>query len=116
MNVTTKRCGVCRKVLLNERRDYCDNDCKPDAAYTRERLVKGTKTVRKRRLRTPIAEGVRNGGFSSTRSAACKPPSTPDLGAFVRGQIEVQRDQPNPVSFTAPNETTCRVWLASDSK
>jgi len=38
------------------------------------------------------------------------------LGAFVRGQIEIQRNQPNPISFTTPDGTTCRVWLASDSK
>jgi hypothetical protein len=58
MDPRVKRCGACRRVLSNEKRDYCDDDCKRDAAYTRERLAKGTKTVRKRRLRTPIAEGV----------------------------------------------------------
>jgi hypothetical protein len=57
-----------------------------------------------------------NGGFSSSKSAASKPPSTPDFGAFVRGQIEAQRDQPYPVSFTAPDGTKCRVWLANDSR
>ena len=46
MDERVKRCGACRKVLLNERRDYCDDDCKRDAAYTRERFAKGTKTVR----------------------------------------------------------------------
>jgi hypothetical protein len=120
MDATGKRCGACRRVLLNEKRDYCDDDCKRDAAYTRERLAKGTKTVRKRRLRTPlrtpIAEGVRNGGFSSSKSVASKPPSTPDLGAFVREQIETEKHQPNPVSFTAPDGTRCRVWLGSDSE
>jgi hypothetical protein len=103
-------------VLLNERRDYCDDDCKRDAAYTRERFAKGTKTVRKRRLRTPIVERVRNGGFSSSKSVASNPPSTPDLGAFVREQIEVQRDQPNPVNFTTPDGHKGRAWLASDSE
>ena len=97
MNVTAKRCGACRRVLLNERRDYC-------AAYTRERFAKGTKTVRKRRLRTPRTR-VRNGGFSSSKSAASKPPSTVDLGAFVREQIEAQKDQPNPVIFAPPDGT-----------
>jgi hypothetical protein len=53
MNEGVKRCGACRRTLLNDRRDYCDDDCKRDAAYTRERFAKGTKTVRKRRLRTP---------------------------------------------------------------
>jgi hypothetical protein len=47
MNQRVRRCGACGKVLLNDRRDYCDDDCKLDAAYTRERLAKGTKTVRK---------------------------------------------------------------------
>jgi hypothetical protein len=103
-------------MLLNDRRDYCDVDCKRDAAYARERLAKGMKTVRKRRLRTPpIAEGVRNGGFSSSKSVACKPASIPDFGAFVRDQIESERE-PNPVSFTVPDGIKCRVWLASDSK
>src|SRR5262245_40137679 len=106
MNVTTKRCGACRKVLLNERRDYCDDECKRDAADTRERLAKGTKTIRKRRLSTPIAEGVRNEGFSSTKSVACKPPSGADLGAFVREQIEAQRTQPNPINLITPDGTT----------
>jgi hypothetical protein len=123
MNAIVKRCGACSKVLLNERRDYCDDDCKRDAAYTRERLAKGTKTVRKRRLRTPvrkrrlrtpIAEGVRNGSFSSSKSVASNPPSTPDFGAFVRKQIEPQRDKTTPASFTAPDGTKCRVWFASD--
>jgi hypothetical protein len=114
MDERVKRCGACRRMLLNDRRDYCDVDCKRDAAYARERLAKGTKTVRKRRLRTPIAEGVRNGGFSSRKSVASKPPSTPDFGAIVREQIEVQRDKPSPVSFTSPDATKCRVWLASD--
>jgi len=115
MDERVKRCAACRRMLLNDRRDYCDVDCKRDSAYARERLAKGTKTVRKRRLRTPIAEGVRNGGFSSSKSVACKPASTPDFGAFVRDQIESERE-PNPVSFTVPDGIKCRVWLASDSK
>jgi hypothetical protein len=113
MNQRVRRCGACSKVLLNDRRDYCDDDCKRDAAYTRERLAKVTKTVRKRRLRIPIAEGVRNGGFSSTRSVACKPPFLPDIGTFVRGQIEVRGDQPKPVRLIAPDGNKCRVWLGS---
>src|SRR5262245_14740098 len=113
MNVTAKRCGACSKALLNERRDYCDGDCKRDAAYTRERLAKGTKSIRKRRLRTSIAEGVRNGGFSSNKSVVCKLSSPPNLGAVVRGQIEGQGDQQNPVSFDLPDGTRCGVWLAN---
>jgi hypothetical protein len=59
---------------------------------------------------------VANGPFCSSKSVACKPPSTPDLGAFVRKQIAVHQDQSNPLSFTTPNGTKCRVWLASDTK
>jgi hypothetical protein len=40
----------------------------------------------------------------------------PDLGAFVREQIETQRDKPNPVSFTAPDRTKYRVWFASSGE
>jgi hypothetical protein len=32
----------------------------------------------------------------------------------VRKQIEVQGDRPNPVSFTSPDATKFRVWLASN--
>jgi hypothetical protein len=72
--------------------------------------------VEKASKKRPQGYRVANGSFSSTKSAACKPPSTPDLGKFVNGQIEAQGDQPNPVSFDLPEGTRCRVWLASNSK
>jgi hypothetical protein len=34
----------------------------------------------------------------------------------VREQIEIQRDKPNPASFTAPDRTKCRVWFASSGE
>src|SRR4029077_14588838 len=107
MNVTAKRCGACRRVLLNERRDYCDDDCKRDAAYTRERFAKGTKTVR---VCVLLAPGYETGVFLQVNQQPPNHPPPPD-GAFVRGQIEAQRDQPYPVSFTAPDGTKCRMWL-----
>src|SRR3974390_6200 len=56
-----KRCGACDRPLADSVRDYCDDKCKRDAAYGRERLAKGAKTRRKRRLRTIPRGGVRNG-------------------------------------------------------
>jgi hypothetical protein len=35
------------------------------------------------------------------------------LGAFVRGQIERQREQSNPIGFSFPDASKGRVWLAS---
>jgi hypothetical protein len=62
---------------------------------------------------TPLGS-VANGPFSSIKTVACKAPSTPDLDAFVRGQIVAQRDKSNPVSFALPDGTKGRAWLASD--
>jgi hypothetical protein len=72
------------------------------------------KSLKKDASRVTPRGSVANGPFSSSKSATCKPPSTPDFGAFVREQIEAKRDKPNPVSFTSPDATKCRVWLASD--
>jgi hypothetical protein len=66
------------------------------------------------RSRRETPGSVQNVPFSPTKTVTCKPPSTPDFGAFVREQIDVQRDKPSPVSFTSPDATKCRVWLASD--
>jgi hypothetical protein len=60
-------------------------------------------------------EEVRNGQKNSIETAACKPPSTPDLGAFVQAQIVAQHDKPNPIGFTLPDATKGRIWLACDS-
>jgi hypothetical protein len=40
----------------------------------------------------------------------------PELGSFVRAQIEAQKDQPNPISFTTSDGRNGRVWLASDKR
>jgi hypothetical protein len=116
MNAIGKRCGACRRALLNDRRDYCNRRCKRDAAYARERLLRGTKTPRKRRLATTPLDRVRNGPKNSIGTVACKPPSTPDLGAVNREQIEAQGATSNPVRFSTPDATKCRVWLASARK
>jgi hypothetical protein len=59
---------------------------------------------------------VQNGPFSPTKTSTCKPPHTPDLGAFVRAQVVAQQDQPNPISFALPDGTKGSVWLASDDQ
>jgi hypothetical protein len=94
-----KRCGseFCRKRAEQE---FCSAQCR-NASW---------KKPRKRR--TPRGS-VANGPFCSSKSVACKPPSTPDLGAFVQAQIASQRDELNPMSFSLPDGTKGRVWLAS---
>jgi hypothetical protein len=68
------------------------------------------KSLEKVTLRGSVA----NGPFSSIKTVACKPPSTPDLGAFVRKQIAARQKQPNPIGFALPDGTKGRAWLASD--
>jgi hypothetical protein len=79
---------------------------------------RGMEKASKTRLKVTPRGSVANGPFSSNKTVACKAPSTPDLGAFVRGQIVAQKDKPNPISFALPDGTTGRVWLAGngDSK
>ena len=91
-----KRCGkeFCKKRTEHE---FCSAQCR-NAAW---------KKPQKRRPRGSVA----NGPFCSSKSVACKPPSTPDLGAFVQAQIASQRDELNPMSFSLPDGT--KVWLAS---
>ena len=108
VEVKCKRCGkeFCRKRTAQ---DYCSAQCRK-AAWS---------DTKKRRLmpsRRGILGSVQNGPFSPTKTSTCKPPHTPDLGAFVRAQIEAQKDQSNPITFTTPDGTKCRVWLASDSR
>jgi hypothetical protein len=62
-----------------------------------------------------LAPGYETGVFLQVNQQPPNHPPPPD-GAFVRGQIEAQRDQPYPVSFTAPDGTKCRMWLANDSR
>ena len=101
-----KRCGkeFCRKRTAQ---DYCSAQCRK-AAWS---------NTKKRRLmpsRRGILGSVQNGPFSPTKTSTCKPPHTPDLGAFVRAQIVAQEDEPNPIGFSLPDGTKGRVWLASD--
>jgi hypothetical protein len=62
-------------------------------------------------------EKRRNGPFSSIKSRPkkrrLKKSKTRELGAFVLEQIEAQKHKPNPIRFTTPDGTRCRVWLAS---
>jgi hypothetical protein len=97
-----KRCGseFCRKRAEQE---FCSAQCR-NASW---------KKPRKRRLKGTPRGSVANGPFCSSKSVACQPPSTPDLGAFVQAQIASQRDELNPMSFSLPDGTKGRVWLAS---
>jgi hypothetical protein len=71
--------------------------------------------VASRRSPTKASEKARvaNGPFYSSKSVACKPPSIPDLNAFVQAQIASQRDELNPMGFSLPDGTKGRIWLAS---
>jgi hypothetical protein len=102
------KCKRCKKEFCKKRteQEFCSAQCR-NAAW---------KKPRKRRLKGTPRGSVANDRFSPTNSVACKPPSNPDLGALVREQIEAQKDQPNPITFTTPDGTKCRVWLASDSR
>jgi hypothetical protein len=100
------KCKRCGNAFFKKRTDheFCKEECR-NAAW---------KKPRKRRLKGTPRGSVANGPFSASKSVGCKPPSTPDLGAFVRAQIEAQQNQPNPIGFTLPDGTKGRVWLASD--
>ena len=89
-----KRCGkeFCRKRTEQE---FCSAQCR-NAAW---------KKPQKMRLKGTPRGSVANGPFSPTNSVACKPPYTPDLGAFVRAQIVAQEDEPNPIGFSLPDGT-----------
>ena len=63
---------------------------------------------------TPLGS-VANGPFSPTKTSICKPPHTPDLGAFVRAQIVAQQTHPNPISFALPDGIKGRAWLAGST-
>jgi hypothetical protein len=100
------KCKRCRKEFCRKRteQEFCSAQCR-NAAW---------KKPRKRRLKGTLPGSVANGPFSPTNSVTCKPPFTPDLGAFVRAQIVAQEEEPNPIGFTLPDGTKGRVWLASD--
>ena len=103
------KCKRCRKEFCRKRtaQDYCSAQCRK-AAWS---------DTKKRRLmpsRRGILGSVQNGPFSPTKTSSCKPPHTPDLGAFVRAQIVAHEEEPNPIGFSLPDGTKGRVWLASD--
>jgi hypothetical protein len=103
------KCKRCRKEFCRKRtaQDYCSAQCRK-AAWS---------DTKKRRLmpsRRGILGSVQNGPFSPTKTGICKPPHTPDLGAFVQAQIVARLEEPNPIGFTLPEGTKGQVWLASD--
>ena len=103
------KCKRCRMEFCRKRtaQDYCSAQCRK-AAWS---------DTKKRRLmpsRRGILGSVQNGPFSPTKTSSCKPPHTPDLGAFVRAQIVAHEEEPNPIGFSLPDGTKGRVWLASD--
>ena len=77
------KCKRCKKEFCKKRteQEFCSAKCR-NAAW---------KKPRKRRLKGTPLGSVANGPFSSTKTDACKRPSTPDLGAFVRAQIVSSR-------------------------
>ena len=103
-------CKRCRMEFCRKRtaQDYCSAQCRK-AAWS------GSKKRRLMPSRRGILGSVRNGPFSPTKTTICKPPHTPDLGAFVRAQVVAQQDQPNPISFALPDGTKGSVWLASNN-
>ena len=104
------KCKRCRKEFCRKRtaQDYCSAQCRK-AAWS---------DTKKRHLmpsRRGILGSVQNGPFSPTKTSTCKPPHTPDLGAFVREQIVAHQDDPNSITFALPDGTKGRAWLASDN-
>ena len=101
------KCKRCKKEFCKKRteQEFCSAQCR-NAAW---------KKPRKRRLKCTPRGSVANGHFSSSKSVPCKAPSTPDLGAFVREQIETHQPA-SVIAFTIPDGTTGNVVLASDAK
>ena len=99
------KCKRCKKEFCKKRteQEFCSAKCR-NAAW---------KKPRKNRLKGTPRGSVANGPFSSIKTDACKAPSTPDLGAFIRAQI-VAQEEPNPIGFSLSDGTKGRVWLASD--
>ena len=105
------KCKRCGKEFWTKRteQDYCSTECRK-AAWS------GTKKRRLRPSHRGILGSVQNGPFSPTKTSTCKPPHTPDLGAFVRAQIVAHQDDPNSITFALPDGTKGRAWLASDDQ
>jgi hypothetical protein len=101
------KCKRCKKEFCKKRTDqeFCSAQCR-NAAW---------KKPRKRRLKGTPLGSVANGPFSPTKTSICKPPHTPDLGAFVRAQIVAQQTHPNPISFALPDGIKGRAWLAGST-
>ena len=94
------KCKRCGNAFFKKRTDheFCKEECR-NAAW---------KKPRKRRLKGTPRGSVANGPFSASKSVGCKPPSTPDLGAFVRAQIVAHQDDPNSIIFALPDGTKGR--------
>jgi hypothetical protein len=105
VEVKCKRCGkeFCKK---RSEQEFCSAQCR-NASW---------KKPQKRRLKGTPRGSVANGPFSPIKTVACKAPSTPDLGAFVRAQIVAHQDDPNSIIFALPDGTKGRAWLASDNQ
>jgi hypothetical protein len=105
------KCKRCGNEFWKQRteQEFCKALCRK-AAWS------GTKKHRLGRSRRGILGSVQNGPFSPTKTSICKPPHTPDLGAFVRAQIVAQEEEPNSIIFALPDGTKGRVWLASDEE
>ena len=101
------KCKRCGNAFFRKRTDheFCKEQCR-NASW---------KKPRKTRLKGTLSGSVANGPFSPIKTVACKAPSTPDLGPFVREQIVAQQDRPNPIGFSLPDGSKGRVWVASDS-
>jgi hypothetical protein len=101
------KCKRCKKEFCKKRteQEFCSAQCR-NAAW---------KKPQKRRLKCTPRGSVANGHFSSSKSVPCKAPSTPDLGAFVRAQIETHQPA-SVIAFTIPDGRTGNVVLASDAK
>ena len=85
------KCKRCKNEFCKKRteQEFCSAKCR-NAAW---------KKPRKNRLKGTPRGSVANGPFSSIKTDACKAPSTPDLGAFIRAQI-VAQEEPNPIGFS----------------
>jgi hypothetical protein len=90
-NRSCKRCGKEFRKKRTEQ-EFCSAQCR-NAAW---------KKPQKRRLKGTPRGSAANGPFSSAKSVACKPPSTPDFGTFVRPPIQAQQGELNPISFHRP--------------
>ena len=80
------KCKRCKKDFYKKRteQEFCSAQCW-NAAW---------KKPRKRRLQGIPRGSVANGPFCSSKSVACEPPFTPDLGAFCEARSSVNGNNP----------------------